>query len=37
MIDKVTKNKKIIIYITFNSDKEDLTFICYLQCPKPMI
>ena len=36
MIDKYSKNKKYL-YITFYSEKEDLTHNCYLKFPKPMI
>ena len=37
MIDKYSKNKKVNLYITFYSEKEDLTHNYYLKLPKPMI
>ena len=37
VIDKYSKNKKVTLYITFYSDKEDLTHNYYLKFPKPMI
>ena len=37
MIDKISKNKKVNSYITFYSEKEDLTHNSYLKFPKPMI
>ena len=37
MIDKYNKNKKTILYITFYSEKENLTHNYYLKFPKPMI
>ena len=37
MIDKYSKNNKVNLYITFYSEKEDLTYNYYLKFPKPMI
>ena len=37
MIEKNNKNNKIIFYITFYSEKKDVTHNFYIQCPKPMI
>ena len=36
-IDEFTKNNKLNLYIMFYSEKEDVTYSYYLQCPKPMI
>ena len=36
-IEKFNKNNKVNLYIIFYSEKEDVTFNYYLQCPKPMI
>ena len=37
MIEKYIKNNKVDLYITFYSEKKDVTHNYYLQCPKPMI
>ena len=37
VIEKFNKNNKINLYIMFYSEKEDVTYNYYLQCPKPMI
>ena len=37
MIDKYSKNKKVNLYNTFYSEKEDLTHKYYLKFPKSMI
>ena len=37
VIEKFNKNNKVNLYIMFYSEKEDVTFNYYLQCPKPMI
>ena len=37
MIVEYNKNKKVNLYITFYSEKEDLTLNYYLKFPKPMI
>ena len=37
MIDKYSKNNKVNLYITFYSEKEDLTYNHYLKFRKPMI
>ena len=37
MIDKNSKNKKVNLFITFYSEKEDLTHKYYLKFPKPML
>ena len=37
MIYKYSKNNKVNLYITFYSEKEDLTHNLYLKLPKPMI
>ena len=37
MIVKYSKNNKVNLYITFHSQKEDLTHKYYLKFPKPMI
>ena len=37
MIDKYSKNKKVTLYITFYSEKENVTHNYYLKLPKPMI
>ena len=37
MIDKYSKNKKVNLYFTFYSEKEDLTYNYYLKFPKPMV
>ena len=37
MIEKYNKNNKVNLYITFYSEKKDVTHNYYLQCPKPMI
>ena len=36
-IDEFNKNNKVNLYITFYSEKEDVTYNYYLQCPKPII
>ena len=37
VIEKFNKNNKVNLYIMFYSEKEDVTYNYYLQCPKPMI
>ena len=37
MIEKHNKNNKVNFYITFYSEKKDVTHKYYSQCPKPMI
>ena len=37
VIEKLNKNNKADVYITFYSPKEDLTLNYYLRCSKPMI
>ena len=37
VIENFYKNNKANLYITFYSEKEDVTHNYYLQCPKPMI
>ena len=37
VIDEFNKNNKVNLYIMFYSEKEDVTYNYYLQCPKPMI
>ena len=37
MVDKYCKNKTMNLYVTFCSEKEDLTHNYYLKFPKPMI
>ena len=37
VIEKFNKNKKVNLYITFYSEKEDITHNHYLKIPKPMI
>ena len=37
VIEKSNENNKVILYIMFYSEKEDVTFKYYLQCPKSMI
>ena len=37
VIEKFNKNIKVNLYIMFYSEKEDVTFNFYFQCPKPMI
>ena len=37
MIDKYSKNNKVNLYITFYSEKEDLTHNYYLNFPKPIM
>ena len=37
MIDKYSKNNKVYLYITFYSEKEDLTHNHYIKFPKPMV
>ena len=37
MMEKYNKNNKVNLYITFYSEKKDVTRKYYLQCPKPMI
>ena len=37
IIEKFNKNNKVNLYITFYSEKKDVTHNYYLQCPKPMI
>ena len=37
MIDKYSKNNNVNLYITFYSEKEDVTHNYYFKCPKPMI
>ena len=36
VIDKFNKNNKVNLYITFYSEKEDVTHNYYSKCPKPM-
>ena len=37
IIDKFVKTNKVNLYITFYSDKKDVTNYYYFKCPKPMI
>ena len=37
IIGKFNKKNKVNLYITFYSDKKDVTHNNYLKCPKPMI
>ena len=37
LIEKYNKNNKVNLYITFYSEKKDVTHNYYLQCPNPMI
>ena len=37
MIEKFNKNNKVNLYITFYSEKKDVTQNYYSKCPKPMI
>ena len=37
VIEKFNKNNKVNLYITFYSEKKDVTHNYYLKCPKPMI
>ena len=37
MINKYSRNNRVNLYITFYSEKEDLTHNYYLKFPKPMI
>ena len=37
VIDEFNKNNKVNLYVMFYSEKEDVTYNYYLQCPKPMI
>ena len=37
MIEKISTNIKVYFYITFYSEKEDVTYIYYLKWSKPMI
>ena len=37
MIEKCNKNNKVNLYITFFSEKRNVTHNYYLRCPKPMI
>ena len=36
-IEKYNKNNKVNLYITFYSEKKDVSHNYYIQCPKPMI
>ena len=36
-IDEFNKNNKVNLYVLFYSEKEDVTYIYYFQCPKPVI
>ena len=37
MTENFNRNNKINLYILFHSEKEDVTYNFYLQCPKPII
>ena len=37
MIENYNKNNKLNLYLTFYSEKKDVTLNYFLQCPKPMI
>ena len=37
IIEKFNKNNKVNLYITFYSEKKDVTHNYYFKCPKPMI